>query len=123
MMAPVYGLAENSVGLAFPPLGRPPLIDRVDRRSLDRDGVARIAETGSIDAVMLVACGQPLPRHEIRIVDDDSRELPERVEGRLQFRGPSATKGYFQTLKKRAPCSIATGWKRATEASSPAATF
>ncbi len=28
-MAPVYGLAENSVGLAFPPPGRPPVIDRV----------------------------------------------------------------------------------------------
>src|SRR5262249_30744330 len=30
-MAPVYGLAENSVALSFPPPGRPPLIDRVDR--------------------------------------------------------------------------------------------
>ena len=26
-MAPVYGLAENAVGLTFPPLGRPPIID------------------------------------------------------------------------------------------------
>ena len=33
-MAPVYGLAESSVGLAFPPLGRPPVIDRVDRERL-----------------------------------------------------------------------------------------
>ena len=31
-MAPVYGLAENSVGLAFPPPGRMPVIDRVDAR-------------------------------------------------------------------------------------------
>ena len=30
-MAPVYGLAEGSVGLAFPPLGRGPVVDRVDR--------------------------------------------------------------------------------------------
>ena len=27
-------------------------------------------------------------------------ELPERQEGRLQFRGPSATKGYFQNPEK-----------------------
>ncbi len=33
-MAPVYGLAENAVGLAFPPLGRAPIIDRVDRGAL-----------------------------------------------------------------------------------------
>ncbi len=32
-MAPVYGLAENSVGLAFPPLGRAPVIDRDRPRS------------------------------------------------------------------------------------------
>jgi 1-acyl-sn-glycerol-3-phosphate acyltransferase len=100
MMAPVYGLAENAVGLAFPPLGRPPLIDRIDRLSLDHNGVARVVERESADAVTLVACGRPLPHHEIRVVDDGGREAPDRQEGRLQFKGPSATKGYFQNPEK-----------------------
>jgi len=100
MMAPVYGLAENAVGLAFPPLGRDPIIDRVDRRSLDRDGFARIAQREGDSVVLLVACGRPIPHHEIRVVDEADRELPERHEGRLQFRGPSATKGYFQNPEK-----------------------
>lgn len=100
MMTPVYGLAENAVGLAFPPLGRGPLIDRVDRKALDRDGVARVAGASGEDVISLVACGRPLPHHEIRIVDDSSRELPERQEGRIQFRGPSATRGYFQNPEK-----------------------
>ena len=39
-MAPVYGLAENSVGLAFPPPGRPPVTDRVDRGLLSVRGIA-----------------------------------------------------------------------------------
>ncbi|MGJ0505305.1 MAG: AMP-binding protein [Methylocystis sp.] len=102
MMTPVYGLAENAVGLAFPPLGRGPLIDRVDRKALDRDGVARVASAGADSVVSFVACGRPLPHHEIRIVDDASRELPERQEGRIQFRGPSATRGYFQNPEKTA---------------------
>ncbi len=100
MMTPVYGLAENAVGLAFPPLGRGPLIDRVDRRALDRDGAARIATTEGAEVVSLVACGRPLPHHEIRVVDDASRELPERQEGRIQFRGPSATRGYYRNPEK-----------------------
>ncbi|KAF0205581.1 MAG: AMP-dependent synthetase and, partial [Methylocystaceae bacterium] len=100
MMTPVYGLAENAVGLAFPPLGRGPLIDRVDRSALDRDGVARITAAEGADVVSLVACGRPLPRHEIRVVDDASRELPERQEGRIQFRGPSATRGYYRNPEK-----------------------
>ncbi|MFA5892279.1 MAG: AMP-binding protein, partial [Actinomycetota bacterium] len=99
-MAPVYGLAENSVGLAFPPVGRPPIIDRVQRIALSRDG--RAVPAGPEDATVFefVACGRPIPRHEIRIVDDASIEVPDRTEGRLQFKGPSATKGYFRNPKK-----------------------
>ena len=100
MMAPVYGLAENAVGLAFPPIGRPPLIERVDRSALDREGVARAVETENANVVAVVACGQPLPHNEIRVIDDLGRETPERHEGRLQFKGPSATQGYFESPEK-----------------------
>ncbi|MDP1997122.1 MAG: 1-acyl-sn-glycerol-3-phosphate acyltransferase, partial [Gallionella sp.] len=43
-----------------------------------------------------VACGRPLPGHQIRVVDATGREVGERVEGRLEFKGPSATAGYFR---------------------------
>jgi len=95
-MTPVYGLAESSVGLAFPPLGRGPLIDRVDRDTLMRSGIARSAPAGDHNALRVVSSGLPLPGHEIRIVDAGGRELPERMQGRVQFRGPSATCGYFR---------------------------
>ena len=45
-MTPVYGLAESSVGLAFPPLHRGPLIDRIDREKFSLTGQA-IPVTGS----------------------------------------------------------------------------
>jgi 1-acyl-sn-glycerol-3-phosphate acyltransferase len=99
-LAPVYGLAENSVGLAFPPVGRAPVIDRVERLALSRDGKAVPARPEDTSALEFVACGRPIPRHEIRIVDDASIEVPDRTEGRLQFKGPSATKGYFRNPKK-----------------------
>ncbi|WP_034885184.1 AMP-binding protein [Ensifer aridi] len=98
-VAPVYGLAECSVGLAFPPLSRLPLIDRVDREALSTRGIAEIARADS-PALEIVACGQPLPGHEIRIVDEAGRELGERREGRLEFRGPSVTAGYFNNEEK-----------------------
>lgn len=99
-MAPVYGLAECSVGLAFPPLGRPPLIDRVVRDRLSIDEVAEIATPQDGTALEIVACGQPLPGHEIRIVDDAGHECGDRHEGRLEFRGPSTTVGYFRNDEK-----------------------
>ncbi|HVX77960.1 MAG TPA: AMP-binding protein [Bradyrhizobium sp.] len=94
-MAPVYGLAECSVGLAFPPFGRAPLIDRVDRDQLSIQGIAAPAKPDDPHPLEIPACGQPLPGHEVRVVDEAGRELGERREGRIEFRGPSATRGYF----------------------------
>lgn len=99
-MAPVYGLAECSVGLAFPPLGRQPLIDRIDRDQLSLHGSAEPAGPDDPRPLELPACGQPLPGHEIRVVDETGRELGERREGRIEFRGPSATIGYFRNEAK-----------------------
>ncbi|MGZ3342273.1 MAG: AMP-binding protein, partial [Reyranella sp.] len=98
-MAPVYGLAENAVGLAFPPRGRPPIIDRIDRSDLAGHARATKAAADAADALEFVACGRPLPGHQIRIIDATG-EVGERQEGRLQFRGPSATSGYLDNPEK-----------------------
>ena len=95
-MMPVYGLAESSVGLAFPPLQRKPIVDRISRDEFSRNGHAIIASPTDINALSFVACGHALTGHQIRIVDRDGKELPEREQGRLQFRGPSATSGYYR---------------------------
>lgn len=95
-LAPVYGLAECSVGLAFPPPGRGPLVDRIGRDRFTRSGQAEPVGTEETDALRFVACGRPLPGHQIRIVDATGREVGERMEGRLEFKGPSATAGYFR---------------------------
>src|SRR6202035_1158472 len=133
-MAPVYGLAECSLALAIPPLGRGPVVDEVERDVFARSGravpvvpgpvtlMAEEAEAaepeqpaaaagaagsakGGLDAVPAGApaagvlrcagCGVPLPGHEVRIVDAAGHEVGDRQEGRLHFRGPSATSGYF----------------------------
>jgi len=97
-MAPVYGLAECAVGLAFPPPGRGALVDRVDRALFERSGRAEPLADAAAEGVELevVACGQALPGHQMRILDDDGREQPDRSAGRLQFSGPSATRGYHR---------------------------
>ncbi len=95
-MAPVYGLAECSVGLALPPAARGPLIQRIEREPFLRTGRAQPADAGCATAIPFVACGQPLPGHEIRIVDAAGNSLGDGEEGHLEFRGPSATQGYFR---------------------------
>jgi acyl carrier protein len=94
--APVYGLAECALDLAFPPARRGLVVDRVDRARLAADGVAAPARDDDPHALRIVGCGEPLPGYEIRIADDAGRELPERAVGRVEFKGPSATGGYFR---------------------------
>ena len=99
-MAPVYGLAENAVAVTLPSPGRIPIIDRIKRTTLSSRGRAEPASPGDSDDIELVACGHPIPDHEVRIVDDAGREVGERQEGRVEFRGPSATSGYFENRAK-----------------------
>jgi acyl carrier protein len=95
-MTPVYGLAEASVALTVPPIGRGAVIDRVAREPLRREGRAAPAPADDDQAVRFVACGPPLRGHEVRIVDRQGNPLGERQEGVVQFRGPSATSGYHR---------------------------
>ena len=95
-MCPVYGLAEASVALTIPRPGAPPRIDHVARESFERMRLAEPAGQGDPGALRVVGCGRPLPGHEICIVDETGRALAERVEGRIEFRGPSVTRGYFR---------------------------
>jgi acyl carrier protein len=95
-MSPVYGLAEASVGLAFTPPGERWQVDLLDRDNFSRTGEALPARADDPAPLKVVACGQALPDHDLRVVDAAGFELPDRSEGALQFRGPSATTGYYR---------------------------
>jgi 1-acyl-sn-glycerol-3-phosphate acyltransferase len=95
-MTPVYGPAAAAVALTFPPCDRAPRLDRVARESFLRTGRAEPATGGQ--ALTFVSCGSPVADHAVRVVDRDRPEdvLPERHEGRILFRGPSAMQGTFR---------------------------
>lgn len=111
---PVYGLAEASLAVTFPPLNRGPLVDRVARDTFTAEGRAVPSRRDDATAIAFVSSGKPVPRHEVRIVDANGREVSDRTEGFLWFRGPSATAGYYEnaaateTLFPLGPASAAT---------------
>ena len=95
-MCPAYGLAESSVALTLSPLRRRPRVDVVARAPFERSREIRSESGADPHALRFVSCGRPLRDHEVRIVDRANRPIGDRVEGRIQFRGPSVTSGYFQ---------------------------
>jgi len=95
---PVYGLAEASLAVTVPPLNRGPLVDRVDREAFTAQCRAVPTDDES-SSISFVSSGQPVPNHEVRIVDDQGEEASDRTEGFLWFRGPSATRGYFNNAQ------------------------
>ena len=63
--------------------------------------------------ISFVSVGPPVPRHEVRIVNDRGEDVGERVEGQLWFRGPSTTQGYYRNEAATAallPEGAAAGW-------------
>ncbi len=103
---PVYGLAESTVALTVPPIDRGPKVDVIIRDIFETENRAvSIDAKDDIEAkhkrgeyyniLKFVACGSPISNHEIRIVDEENRELPDRNVGTLQFSGPSSMMGYY----------------------------
>jgi 1-acyl-sn-glycerol-3-phosphate acyltransferase len=109
-LMPVYGLAEAALAVTVPPLGRGVRVDRVEREVFTREGRAvpcavvqgKPARAEESTAILFVSSGPPIPGHEVKIVDERGRQVPDRVEGFLWFRGPSATNGYYRNEKATA---------------------
>jgi fatty-acyl-CoA synthase len=94
-LLPCYGMAEATLAITFHDHDRPMVTDRVYASTLSV-GKAVVAKPNSpLRTVELVGCGYPFPEHELRIVDESGRTLPERCVGEIITRGPSITKGYF----------------------------
>src|SRR5271170_2879846 len=101
-LLPVYGLAEASLGVTFPPIGRGPKVDRVERERFTTEGRAVTARAEDENAISFVSSGVALPGQEVLLADENGKAVPERTEGFLWFRGPSATSGYYQNAEATA---------------------
>jgi 1-acyl-sn-glycerol-3-phosphate acyltransferase len=109
-ISPVYGLAECSVGLAFTTPGEPWRMDTLDRETFTTTGEAVDADPDDPAPLKIVGCGQVIPGHDIRVVDGAGFEQPDRQEGALQFRGPSATTGYYRNPEATKSLFAGGGW-------------
>ena len=79
-----------------------------------------LTETCSGDTLMeagmeiakIGSTGRPTPHCEIRITDDDGKEVPAGQQGEICVRGPKVTKGYWKDPEKTEASFYPEGWFR-----------
>ncbi len=113
-MLPVYGLAEATLAVAIPELGKPYSWITVDRHQL-RIGepyVELANDDESDDAVRLVKHGAIVSGCEVQISDDNDAALPDGHVGHIHLRGANITAGIFGDTEDEAGIYTADGWLR-----------
>lgn len=109
-LLPVYGLAEASLGLAAPAVGSGARVDRIERVPFQNKGKALSTTAQNGSTLQFVSVGHTLPDMEIRVVDETASPVPERNEGRVHFRGPSVTSGYYKNHEATQELVREGGW-------------
>ncbi len=123
-LKPVYGLAENAVALTFPAADEAMRVEYVEREPFERQrrvvvvgagpgGTHRAGGAQTVDEPLrFVSVGRPIAGNEVRVVDGDGAGAGERAEGDIEFRGPSATPGYYRNSRATAALRTPDGWTR-----------
>ena len=111
-MFPVYGLAEASVAVSFPPLGAPYHASHFDRHQLNPGQRVALVPEDDKRALTLVAVGSAIPLCELRIAADDDQPLADEHVGHIQIRGANVTAGYLDAPEANAAVHTADGGLR-----------
>jgi len=111
-MYPVYGLAEASLAVSFPPVGAPLRTLTLNRHRMKAGTPVQLVPASDPDAVELICEGKAIPYCRVRIADDEDRELPEDRIGHVHMTGDNVTHGYYEDPEANAAAFTADGWLR-----------
>jgi acyl-CoA synthetase (AMP-forming)/AMP-acid ligase II/acyl carrier protein len=111
-MCPVYGLAEATVGVTFPPPGQEYSRIIVDRHSLRIGSSYTEVDADNQDAVSFVKVGRPMRDCQIRITDDNDQLLEDGLVGHIQIHGASVTSGLYNDTEAEAALFTDDNWLR-----------
>ncbi|MEU3795611.1 amino acid adenylation domain-containing protein [Streptomyces fructofermentans] len=106
---PVYGLAEATLAVTFPPPGEVAEPVTLERAAFSRGRAVERAPGG--DAVELMDVGVPVPGCSVRITDGSGRPLGDRRIGHIEVSGPQIARGYHGLAASTSE-TFADGWLR-----------
>jgi acyl-CoA synthetase (AMP-forming)/AMP-acid ligase II/acyl carrier protein len=111
-MYPVYGLAEASLAVSFPPVGAPLKTITLNRHRMNPGDPVEPIPAHDPQALQLVSEGKAIPYTRVRIAGDDDQELAEDRVGHVHMTGDNVTRGYFEDPAANLAAFTADGWLR-----------
>jgi acyl-CoA synthetase (AMP-forming)/AMP-acid ligase II len=109
-MFPVYGLAEASLAVSFPPVGVPLRTVSLNRHRMNvGEPIERVANTDK-DVIEVVSEGKAIPYSLVRIAADDDQPLPDGRIGNVHLSGENVTHGYYESPEANAEAFTADKW-------------
>ncbi|MEQ4486850.1 condensation domain-containing protein, partial [Cohnella silvisoli] len=111
-MFPVYGMAEATLAVTFPPPGERLVSVIVEAGSLLLGKPVKHAKDNDRRTVTFVDVGYPVAQCEVAIRGDADNPLPEGTVGHILIRGSNVTRGYYNAPEASAGALAPGGWLR-----------
>lgn len=89
-----YAMAENVFGVTQSQLGRVPVVEEIDREAFMSERIAKAPSEGR-PAMKMMSSGQPIENVRVKVLDDQGREVPDRVIGELALQSDCMLTGYY----------------------------
>ncbi|MDX1433658.1 MAG: AMP-binding protein [Gammaproteobacteria bacterium] len=109
-MYPVYGLAEASLAVSFPPVGRALGEILVDRDALGVGAEVVVHASRGPRSTGFVGVGAPIAHCEVRITGDDHQALPAGRVGHVEIRGDNVCAAYHGGVVDDDMPFVGEGW-------------
>lgn len=109
-MFTVYGLAEATLAVSFPPVGEEFRSLMLDRNAMRFGQPVQIVDQHHSEAVRVINVGCALKGSPIRIVDNHNSVLGESIIGNIQIKGNNVTGGYYNNPSKTREMITVDGW-------------
>jgi acyl-CoA synthetase (AMP-forming)/AMP-acid ligase II len=89
-----YAMAENVFAVTQSQLGSVPVVDEIDREAFMVERVAKSTLDGR-PSMKMMSSGRLLDNTQIRILDSNGRDVPERVIGEVAIKSDCMLTGYY----------------------------
>lgn len=109
-MRPVYGLAESTIAVAFPLIGEEFIYHALDRRHLSVGETVVNTAKDDINSVIYLDVGYPIYNCNVRITNEENKNIGENRIGYVQISGENVTSGYYNNKQATEEAITADGW-------------